>query len=533
MKTLLIKSFFVLFMLQVACSLVSNAQIQQNNIRIVDTVYTPPGYSGGALTSRLWLPSVTNGAAIILAHHAGGLPQDYSNYGDFFSSFGYVVISIDYYSFFHASGPPLYPDPVRAFKTGIEFLRKNAVTFGCYTGKVAGFGFSEGAMHWAETITWDNDDAYFNTDPSINDHLDAVICYYGLYDKLRHLESPFFSDEGNESLIADYFSPNPALRATKGNPIVNVANITTPVLLFHGTSDQVWNYQQSVEFNDSLLAHGKSSILKLLPGRDHIFDVRGSIDPLHFHMDHFSGDGEMARDTALAFISRTLQVTNIHCPFNKSYWKNHVADWNADALPMKLGSTNYYNQSQLLTMMNSSAGNDPVLKLAQELIAAKLNLGNNTVAVSIVSTIVASDQLIGNRSIPVIPAIATNSTQGIQMTALGNTLNAYNNGTLTPNCRNSGSRMDQNNSSPDFSLSIYPNPVLYTTTVSFTLTQAQKISLKIFDMNGKLVATLADKIFDTGENELKWNAEKMQAGVYLLQLQSVEKLLTEKLIVTR
>src|SRR5205814_4916522 len=138
-----------------------NAQIQHNNIRVVDTIYTPAGYPGAPLHAILWLPSVTNGAAIVLTHPSA---TEYNSdeiriQGDFFSSYGYVVVAIDYYGFFHPSGiPARYPDPVRAYKTGIEFLRKNAMQLGCYTGKIAGMGFSEGATHWPQTIIWDNDD---------------------------------------------------------------------------------------------------------------------------------------------------------------------------------------------------------------------------------------------------------------------------------------------------------------------------------------------------------------------------------------
>ncbi|MBK5284163.1 MAG: T9SS type A sorting domain-containing protein, partial [Bacteroidia bacterium] len=82
-------------------------------------------------------------------------------------------------------------------------------------------------------------------------------------------------------------------------------------------------------------------------------------------------------------------------------------------------------------------------------------------------------------------------------------------------------------------VTIFPNPVTNTTTISFSLSQSQKVSLKIFDVNGRLVSTLADKVFETGENEIVWNANDANAGVYFLQFQSAENLQTEKLIVTK
>jgi hypothetical protein len=80
---------------------------------------------------------------------------------------------------------------------------------------------------------------------------------------------------------------------------------------------------------------------------------------------------------------------------------------------------------------------------------------------------------------------------------------------------------------------IFPNPSHGAATITFTLSQSEKVSLKIFDMNGRLVATAADENFDAGENELIWNSDKVNAGVYFLQFQSEENIQTQKLIVTK
>ena len=83
------------------------------------------------------------------------------------------------------------------------------------------------------------------------------------------------------------------------------------------------------------------------------------------------------------------------------------------------------------------------------------------------------------------------------------------------------------------SISISPNPFSNSTTISFSLSQSQKVSLKIFDMNGRLVSTLKDKFFEAGENELVWSSAEVNAGIYFFQLQSAETLKTEKLVVTK
>jgi len=82
-------------------------------------------------------------------------------------------------------------------------------------------------------------------------------------------------------------------------------------------------------------------------------------------------------------------------------------------------------------------------------------------------------------------------------------------------------------------VAIFPNPVTNTTTISFSLLQTGNVSVKIFDVNGRLVSTLADKMFEEGENEIIWNAAEANAGIYFLQFHSAENLQTEKLIVTK
>ncbi|MBK5285337.1 MAG: T9SS type A sorting domain-containing protein [Bacteroidia bacterium] len=79
----------------------------------------------------------------------------------------------------------------------------------------------------------------------------------------------------------------------------------------------------------------------------------------------------------------------------------------------------------------------------------------------------------------------------------------------------------------------FPNPVTNITTISFSLTQSQKVSLKIFDVSGRLVSILADKVFDAGENELVWNAGDVNAGIYFLRFEAASYSENQKLIVAK
>ena len=94
---------------------------------------------------------------------------------------------------------------------------------------------------------------------------------------------------------------------------------------------------------------------------------------------------------------------------------------------------------------------------------------------------------------------------------------------------------DANNNfvSNNFSLNSFPNPFSNSTTISFSILQSQNVSLKIFDVNGRLIKTLANNTFEEGVHQIEFNAEKLNAGIYILSIQTSEFTKTEKLIVTK
>ncbi|HVX25077.1 MAG TPA: T9SS type A sorting domain-containing protein [Parafilimonas sp.] len=85
------------------------------------------------------------------------------------------------------------------------------------------------------------------------------------------------------------------------------------------------------------------------------------------------------------------------------------------------------------------------------------------------------------------------------------------------------------------SLLVYPNPVSNSATVSFNLQQTQKVAVTIYDMNGKLIRTLADAQMLPGTHQLTWNArsENVIAGTYLIKLQAGAFIETKKISVVR
>lgn len=66
----------------------------------------------------------------------------------------------------------------------------------------------------------------------------------------------------------------------------------------------------------------------------------------------------------------------------------------------------------------------------------------------------------------------------------------------------------------------YPNPFNPLTTIKFQLPIRTYVSLKVFDMSGREVASLVDGPLDQGYRSVQWDARGAASGVYFYQLQA-------------
>jgi 1,4-alpha-glucan branching enzyme len=64
----------------------------------------------------------------------------------------------------------------------------------------------------------------------------------------------------------------------------------------------------------------------------------------------------------------------------------------------------------------------------------------------------------------------------------------------------------------------YPNPFNPSTRIAFDLPAASPVSLRIYDMLGREVATLVDDSRPAGHYDVVWNADRVASGVYLCRL---------------
>jgi photosystem II stability/assembly factor-like uncharacterized protein len=79
----------------------------------------------------------------------------------------------------------------------------------------------------------------------------------------------------------------------------------------------------------------------------------------------------------------------------------------------------------------------------------------------------------------------------------------------------------------------YPNPFNPTTNISFTLLSTSFVTLKIFDVIGREVATLVSEELSAGHHARQWNANTTASGIYFYRLQAGSFIETRKLVLLR
>ncbi len=79
----------------------------------------------------------------------------------------------------------------------------------------------------------------------------------------------------------------------------------------------------------------------------------------------------------------------------------------------------------------------------------------------------------------------------------------------------------------------FPNPFSTSTTIQFTLSEAKKVTLSIYNPLGQLVTTLLNETLSSGLHSYQWNAENYPNGIYTCKMQFDNQLITKKMILIK
>jgi hypothetical protein len=79
----------------------------------------------------------------------------------------------------------------------------------------------------------------------------------------------------------------------------------------------------------------------------------------------------------------------------------------------------------------------------------------------------------------------------------------------------------------------YPNPFNPTTSIKYQLPSTNHVTLAVFDLLGREVATLVDEVKQPGTYTVEWDASDVASGMYFYRLQAGAFVDVKKLVVMR
>jgi len=80
---------------------------------------------------------------------------------------------------------------------------------------------------------------------------------------------------------------------------------------------------------------------------------------------------------------------------------------------------------------------------------------------------------------------------------------------------------------------VSPNPCFSVTNIQYSLDRKASVSLKLYDSLGRLVRILLDDERPAGSHVIRWNSERIAAGVYFLRLETHNCKATKKLVLLK
>ncbi len=81
--------------------------------------------------------------------------------------------------------------------------------------------------------------------------------------------------------------------------------------------------------------------------------------------------------------------------------------------------------------------------------------------------------------------------------------------------------------------SVYPSPFNARTTVRFGADRTVRTTLKTYDILGREVAILYDRVPEVGNYKITWNAESVPSGIYVIRLESAGRMQVQKVALVR
>jgi hypothetical protein len=79
----------------------------------------------------------------------------------------------------------------------------------------------------------------------------------------------------------------------------------------------------------------------------------------------------------------------------------------------------------------------------------------------------------------------------------------------------------------------YPNPFNPSTTINYSIPATGNVSLKVYDITGREVATLINEFQNAGSYAVEWNAADMPSGIYFYRLSAANQTFTNRMVLVK
>jgi hypothetical protein len=79
----------------------------------------------------------------------------------------------------------------------------------------------------------------------------------------------------------------------------------------------------------------------------------------------------------------------------------------------------------------------------------------------------------------------------------------------------------------------YPNPFNLSTVIKYQLSDASQVSLKVYDIMGREVATLVNSFQNKGSYDVTFNANGLASGIYFYKLNAGGKQFINKMLLMK
>jgi hypothetical protein len=84
-----------------------------------------------------------------------------------------------------------------------------------------------------------------------------------------------------------------------------------------------------------------------------------------------------------------------------------------------------------------------------------------------------------------------------------------------------------------FPLGCYPNPFNAQTTIQYSLPKTSDITIDIFDILGRRIATLTEGVMPAGNHQATWDASRYSSGIYFYRLKAAEYTETKRMLLLK